>query len=98
MVVCPFRRVTGRPCPACGVTRASVALLRGDVVGGYRQHSVWTVAALATAAASIGSIVSGHGSGFEQVTTRWRQSSRATRLAVGGSAVTAVWWWNIRRW
>ena len=98
MVVCLFRRLTGRPCPACGVTRASVALLRGDPAGAYRQHSVWTVTALVTTAASIGSRLSGHGPGYEQVATRWRRSSRATKLAVGGSALTAVWWWNIRHW
>jgi len=98
MVVCLFRRLTGHPCPACGMTRASVALLQGDVPDAYRQHSVWTVTALATAAASLGSRVSGHGFGIEQATSRWRRTSRATKVIIGGSAVTAVWWWNIRRW
>lgn len=98
MVVCLFRRVTGRPCPACGVTRASVALLRGNLSGAYRQHSVWTVTALVTTAAGVGSLLSGHGTGFDQATARWRQSSRSTKLAAGASAVTAMWWWNIRRW
>ena len=28
--VCPFRLATGWPCPACGSTRAVVAILRGD--------------------------------------------------------------------
>jgi len=30
-VVCPFRAVTGLPCPTCGLTRAAHSLMRGDV-------------------------------------------------------------------
>jgi hypothetical protein len=32
---CPFLRVTGLPCPGCGMTRSCLALLRGDF------HAVW---------------------------------------------------------
>jgi len=27
---CPFLQVTGKPCPGCGLTRASLAMFRGD--------------------------------------------------------------------
>ena len=27
---CPFAELTGRPCPGCGMTRAMMAMLRGD--------------------------------------------------------------------
>ena len=30
-VVCPFRAVTGLPCPTCGLTRAAHSLMRGDL-------------------------------------------------------------------
>lgn len=35
---CPARLLTGHPCPGCGMTRASVALLRGDLAGAWRLH------------------------------------------------------------
>ena len=30
-IVCPFKRLTGVPCPACGTTRTLEALLHGDL-------------------------------------------------------------------
>jgi hypothetical protein len=30
-VLCPFRRITGMPCPGCGMTRSFVALAHGDL-------------------------------------------------------------------
>ncbi len=36
--ICPFRRVTGGWCPFCGLTRASVQLLRGDVADAFSYH------------------------------------------------------------
>ena len=35
---CPFKRVTGLPCPGCGMTHATRALLHGDLVGMVRFH------------------------------------------------------------
>jgi len=36
---CPFRAVTGVPCPGCGLTRATLELLRGDLSGSLRTHA-----------------------------------------------------------
>ena len=32
-VLCPLRRLTGIPCPLCGMTTGTLALSRGDIVG-----------------------------------------------------------------
>lgn len=45
---CPLYTVTGVPCPFCGLTTASVALVRGDVAGAATANpAVFGLAALA---------------------------------------------------
>jgi len=36
-LICPFRRLTGRPCPACGLTRSWSAATHLDV----RESAAW---------------------------------------------------------
>jgi hypothetical protein len=36
---CPFFRLTGIPCPGCGLSRATVLLLKGDLSGSLRFHA-----------------------------------------------------------
>ena len=49
--VCPFRALTGIPCPTCGTTHAAVALLRGDVGGALAANPLATAAGIAFGAA-----------------------------------------------
>jgi hypothetical protein len=35
---CPFKVVTGLPCPGCGMTRAAIALLHGDPGASFYYH------------------------------------------------------------
>jgi hypothetical protein len=37
-VVCTFRIVTGKPCPTCGMTRATCALARGEWAKAMAYH------------------------------------------------------------
>ncbi|HEX2735910.1 MAG TPA: DUF2752 domain-containing protein [Polyangiaceae bacterium] len=36
--LCPFAAVTGLPCPGCGLTRATLALVHGDLTAALRLH------------------------------------------------------------
>ena len=37
--VCPFFQLTGIPCPGCGLTRACLLLLKGDLRGSMKFHA-----------------------------------------------------------
>lgn len=51
---CPFKVATGMPCPGCGLTRSSVALLHGDLGTSLYYHPLG--AAIVAAAVVVGVI------------------------------------------
>ena len=48
--VCPFFRLTGIPCPGCGLTRAVILLLKGDFRDSLRFHAFAPIFLLAAVA------------------------------------------------
>ena len=93
VVLCPFRAVTGLPCPGCGMTRAFCSIGHGDLAAafGYNAlgplvfaaallvwaHALSTVLKLDTARAAL---------------ERLKPTQRAARLML--AAVLA--WWVVR--
>lgn len=90
-ILCPFRRLTGLPCPGCGLTRSIVALVQGDLDAAFAHHRFGPFLALALLALAVG----------------WwaRRSGRhipspMVLAARGGAAVVALTWmaWVPSRW
>ena len=40
LLLCPFRRLTGLQCPACGATRMTYDLLHGDVARAWQDNAL----------------------------------------------------------
>ena len=82
---CLFRLFAGIPCPACGLTRAGLAIMRGDIVQATAWHPlslglvVLFVAAVAVALLATDAVWHGF-----------------VRIATFGSAVTLVGVWVLR--
>jgi len=89
--LCPFALVTGLPCPGCGMTRATRALLRGNLAESVGWHPlVLPVAPLVVAWALLGAWrygVEGRFRSFEE------NRSRAATVGAGvlGALALAVW-------
>ena len=41
---CTIRSITGLPCPGCGLTRALLQFLRGDLAGAWAMHPLFWLA------------------------------------------------------
>ncbi|MFN2496273.1 MAG: DUF2752 domain-containing protein [Pseudonocardiaceae bacterium] len=50
-VVCPYRRLTGRRCPACGLTRSIACVLRGELRCAVAEHPLGPAVVAGVAAA-----------------------------------------------
>lgn len=41
IIKCPLYYVIGIPCPSCGMTRAYLSLLRGNILQAFSMHPLW---------------------------------------------------------
>ena len=70
VVPCVFRELTGLPCPFCGLTRALIAIMHGQVLAGlamYPLSGVIVAAGLLLVPTGAVVLVSGRGVFFERL-------------------------------
>ena len=73
--LCPFRAITGIPCPFCGGTTAAVRIGHFDLLGALRANPVVVVGALVVMA--IPAVTSLPRAGTRRVSKRWTRSAWA---------------------
>lgn len=44
--MCLFKNTVGIPCPGCGMTRALLSVLKGDLITAFYYHPLWVVVIL----------------------------------------------------
>lgn len=89
-VACPFRAVTGLPCPTCGLTRATHWLMRGDVARAFAVNPFDTAFLLVVVPAFIGMWVANRTGGFAVRMSMSRSERRVAWTAI--AAVAAANW------
>lgn len=88
---CLLKLATGVPCPACGMTRATLRLLRGDLVGSLAMHpaALPSAAGLAVAVALAFALPAGH--------PGWGRFTRGAITALA-AALMVVWAARMAHW
>jgi hypothetical protein len=90
-LACPLRAVTGIPCPICGMTTATVALVRGDLGGAVRANPLVLALALLTVSFVAGVALRALGRHRPPVPWGGAAVTRATALVVGMLLASEVW-------
>jgi hypothetical protein len=78
---CAFRGATGLPCPGCGLTRAFVALARGEWGASLAAHAFAPVFAVLLVAVSVAALLPRRRrEAFAALAERWERRTRASAL------------------
>ena len=89
---CPFKELTGWPCPSCGLTRAALALARFDVLGALMRYPLQTLGWIGFIGGGLASsawVLLGRDlPSLPRRLPRWS-------LVVGGLLVALNWAWSI---
>ena len=89
--LCPFAILTRHPCPGCGLTRGTLALLHGHLGAALRFHPLVPVVAPLVAAAlgwnAVSYVRRGRWAAVEGLQGRWITRAAATL----GAVMIAVW-------
>ena len=90
---CPLKTALGIPCPGCGLTRASVALLRGEFATAFRVHAFAPVLLLGVLAFVVaGLLPAARRDAFAALVGRVERQTRVAYVVLAGLLV----YWSVR--
>ena len=90
---CPLVSATGVPCPGCGLTRATVALLRGEFTAALSAHAFAPVLLLALAALAVAAVLpAARREAFARLVGRFERRTRVAYVL----AVALLLYWSVR--
>lgn len=90
---CPLKAATGIPCPGCGLTRASVALLRGDFAAGLGAHAFAPLLLFGLAALAVsGLLPAARREAFAGLVARFERRTKAAYVVLGALLL----YWSVR--
>lgn len=92
---CPLRTLTGVPCPACGLTTAAVALVRGQVGAAFAANPV--IFGLAALAVAVVPLVVLRVTGALAPPRPWSARSRTRTGWLAGLLAVASWLFQLHR-
>lgn len=94
LMPCPFLKVTGLPCPGCGMTRSCLALLRGNWADVWRLNPFGPVFAAFWAVVGAGLLLpQPWRSRFADRLGRFEQKTRWAAWAAGALAIYGLTRW-----
>lgn len=91
---CPFLRVTGLPCPGCGMTRSCLAILHGDWAAMWALHPFAPVFVLFWLAVGVGVLLpAGPRARFAGWLGRWERRTRWAGWTLVGLVIYSLTRW-----
>lgn len=94
LMPCPLLKVTGLPCPGCGMTRSCLALLRGDWLESWRMNPFGPVFAVFWAVVGAGVLLPQPWRGnFAEWLERFERRTRWAGWVAGGLAIYGLTRW-----
>ena len=92
---CPLRTLTGVPCPACGLTTAAVALVRGEAGAAFGANPL--IFGLAALAVAVGPLVALRAVGVLKNPDPWSVTRRRRMGWLTGLLAVASWLFQLHR-